>query len=163
MGVIAGVGMAIAGAEMQRIFRNPLASPFTPGIPAGAGLGAASWDLNVMGAGDETAKSLGVNVERTRICGMMLTSFITAVIIYFTGMIGFTGLVALHITCMCVGGGNRFVLPDSALFGADFLVAADIIAREVVAPVIIPVGIITSFVGCLLFLYLIIRKKKEYW
>ena len=161
MGVIAGVGMAIAGAEMNGIFRNP-ASPFTSGISAGAGLGAASRDLIVMGAGDETAKSLGVNVERTRICGVMFASFITAVIICFTGMIGFTGLVAPHITRMCIGGDNRFVLPASALFGAAFLVAADIIAREVVAPVIIPVGIITSFVGCPLFLYLIIRKKKEY-
>jgi len=92
-----------------------------------------------------------------------LASFITAVVMCFTGMIGFTGLVAPHITCMCVGGDNRFVLPDSALFGAAFLVAAYIIAREVVAPAIIPVWIITSFVGCLLFLCLIIRKKKEYW
>jgi len=259
MGILAGAGLAIAGAEMQGILRNPLASPFTLGISAGAGLGAAlaiitgvgfvggglllvgnaflfalipsfiivglsagiamtyifsavssllhyfsdaealkdvivwlmgdlgkatwsnvhtvtivllvciplllwkSWDLNVMGAGDETAKSLGVNVERTRIGGMMLASFITAVIICFTGMIGFIGLVAPHITRMCIGGDNRFVLPASALFGAAFLVAADILAREVVAPVIIPVGIITSFVGGPLFLYLIIRKKKEYW
>lgn len=116
-----------------------------------------------MGVGDETAKSLGVNVERTRIGGMMLASFITAVIICFTGMIGFICLVAPHITRMCIGGDNRFVLPASALFGAAFLVAVGIIAREVVAPVIIPVGIITSSVGGPLFLYLIIRKKKEYW
>lgn len=122
-----------------------------------------SWDLNVMGAGDETAKSLGINVERTRIFVMMVASFLTAVIICFTGMIGFIGLVAPHITRMCIGGDNRFVVPASALFGAAFLVAADIIAREIVAPVIIPVGIVTSCVGGPLFLYLIIRKKSEYW
>jgi len=116
-----------------------------------------------VGAGDETAKSLGINVERTRIVVMMTASFITAVIICFTGMIGFIGLVAPHITRICIGGDNRFVIPASGIFGAAFLVAADIIAREVVTPVIIPVGIITSFVGGPLFLYLIIRKKKEYW
>jgi iron complex transport system permease protein len=122
-----------------------------------------SWDLNVMGAGDETAKSLGINVERTRVIIMMAASFLTAVIICFTGMIGFIGLVAPHITRICIGGDNRFLIPASGIFGAAFLVAADIIAREVVAPVIIPVGIVTSFVGGPLFLYLIIRKKKEYW
>ena len=102
MGVIAGVGMAIAGAEMNGIFRNP-ASPFTSGISAGAGLGAASRELIVMGAGDETAKSLGVNVERTRICGVVLASFIAAVIIYFTERLDLqVWLLRISLVCASV-------------------------------------------------------------
>ena len=68
-----------------------------------------SWDINAMGAGDETAKSLGVNVERTRVVCMILVSLITAAVICFTGTIGFIGLVAPHITRMVIGGDHRIL------------------------------------------------------
>ncbi len=122
-----------------------------------------SWDLNVMGAGDETAKSLGVNVERSRIFILTVASLITAGIICFTGTIGFIGLVAPHICRIIIGSDNRFLIPASGLFGAALLLGADTIARTILAPVILPVGILTAFMGAPLFLYLIMRRKKEYW
>ncbi len=271
MGLIAGMALGAAGASMQAILKNPLASPTTIGISSAAGLGAAlailagvgitggnyllignafvfsmipamviyliskfkkstpemmilagigmlyifgavtsllqyfaaadalkgmvlwlmgdlgrakwseitaafivlmvcmpvliwkSWDMNVMGIGDDTARSLGINVERNRIFIMILSSLITSTIICFTGMIGFIGLVSPHICRIIIGGDNRYLIPASGLFGAAFLIMADTLARIIIAPVIIPVGIITSCVGGPLFLYLTIKRKKEYW
>lgn len=122
-----------------------------------------SWDINAMGAGDETAKSLGVDVEKTRVICMILGSLITASIICFTGTIGFIGLVAPHITRMVIGGDHRFLLPGSALVGGLLLLGADTLARTVLAPVILPVGIMTSFLGVPFFVYLFMRRRKEFW
>ena len=122
-----------------------------------------SWDINAMGAGDETAKSLGVNVERTRVISMVLVSLITASIICFTGTIGFVGLVAPHITRMVIGGDHRFLLPGSALVGALLLLGADTLARTILAPVILPVGIMTSFLGVPFFVYLFMKRRKVFW
>jgi len=285
MGILAGTGLAIAGTIMQAILRNPLASPFTLGISAGAGFGAAlaillgaglvggkyliignafifaliptfviigltrfrratpetmilagiallyifsaattllmyfgeaeavkeayfwmvgslgkssweqlifqlklgptsiimpgavpavlivciiplmlkSWDLNVMSAGDETAKSLGVNVEQTRIFVLILASLMTAAIVSFTGTIGFIGLVAPHMCRIVIGADNRFLIPASGLLGGALLLAADTAARTIMAPVILPVGVLTAFMGGPLFLYLILRRRKEFW
>ncbi len=271
MGVVAGMGLAVAGAVMQGILKNPLASPFTLGIASAAGFGASlaivlgagfvggeylivgnafvftllasftvyglakykgitpetmilagiaimylfsamtsflqyvgtseevqevvfwmmgslgrsswskvgfitvvlaccmpylllkSWDINAMGAGDETATSLGVNVEGVRVICMALVSLITACIICFTGTIGFIGLVAPHMTRMVIGGDHRFLLPASGLMGAILLLGADTIARTILAPVILPVGIMTAFLGVPFFVYLFMRRRKEYW
>jgi iron complex transport system permease protein len=122
-----------------------------------------SWDLNIMGIGDETAGSLGINVNRTRVFIMMVSSLATATIICFTGMIGFIGLVSPHICRIVIGGDNRFLIPAAGLFGASLLLFADGLARTIMAPVIIPVGIITSCVGGPLFLFLIVKKNKAYW
>ncbi len=122
-----------------------------------------SWDLNALGTGDETAKSLGVNVERIRVSCMFLAALITASIICFTGTIGFVGLVCPHITRMAIGSDHRFLLPGSCLTGAVLLLSADTLARTVVAPVILPVGIVTSFMGVPLFVYLLMRERGGYW
>ncbi len=116
-----------------------------------------------MSAGDESAKSLGVNVERIRIFVLMLASLLIAAIVCFTGAIGFIGLVAPHIARMVIGGDNRFLIPASGLVGAVMLVGADIVAMQIMAPVILPVGVITAFMGVPMFIYLIIRKRSEYW
>ncbi len=271
MGVLAGAGLAIAGAEMQGILRNPLASPYTLGISAGAGFGAAlalilgagffrgeyavvgnafifalisslvilglvarsratpetmilagvammylfsagttllqyfgdpeevtavvfwivgdlgkanwdklsllaivsacciplllskSWDLNAMGAGDETAESLGVNVKRSRMFIMVVASLLVASIVSFTGTIGFIGLVAPHMVRMVIGGDNRFILPASALAGGLLLVVADVVAMNIMAPIIIPIGVMTAFMGVPLFFYLIMRRRREHF
>ncbi|MHB8118241.1 MAG: FecCD family ABC transporter permease [Methanothrix sp.] len=271
MAIFSGMGLAIAGAAMQGILRNPLASPFTLGIASAASFGASlaiilgagfiggeylivgnafiftmiaslavyglakyrgispetmvlagiaimylfsamtsflqyvghaeqvhevvfwmmgslgrsswdkvaliasvtvisslilmrlSWDINTLGAGDETAKSLGVNVELVRVSGMMLAAFITASVICFTGTIGFIGLVAPHITRMVISGDHRFLLPASGLFGALLLLAADTVARTIMAPVILPVGIMTAFMGVPFFLYLFMKRRKSFW
>ena len=271
MGIVAGMGLGMAGAVMQGILKNPLASPFTLGISSAASFGAAlaiilgagvvagswlvignafifallsalavyglakykgissetmilagiaimylfsaltsllqyagkseqvhevvfwmmgslgrsswetvgmvitililclpyliikSWDLNALGAGDETAQSLGVNVERTRVIYMMLASLITASIICFTGTIGFIDLVSPHITRMAIGGDHRFLLPGSALVGALLLLGADTLARTILAPVILPVGIMTSFLGVPFFVYLFLQRRRTFW
>jgi len=122
-----------------------------------------SMDLNLMAAGDETAASLGVNVKSTRIILMAITTLLVSCIVCFTGTIGFIGLVAPHLTRIAIGGDNRFVLPVSGLFGTLLLISADLIARRIVAPIILPVGAITAFMGAPLFLYMIMKRKREYW
>jgi iron complex transport system permease protein len=267
--IVAGMGLGIAGAVMQGILKNPLASPFTLGISSAASFGAAlaivfgagivagkwliignafifsllsafavyslakyrgtspqtmilagiailylfsamtsmlqyvgkseqvhsvvfwtmgslgrsswealgsmgtillislpylvikSWDLNSLGAGDETAQSLGVNVEQTRLVYMMLASLVTSAIISFTGTIGFIDLVAPHITRMIIGGDHRFLLPGSALVGAVLLLGADTLSRTILAPMVVPVGIMTSFLGVPFFVYLLMRRQRD--
>ncbi|MDR5674494.1 ABC-type Fe3+-siderophore transport system, permease component [Halalkaliarchaeum sp. AArc-CO] len=120
------------------------------------------WNYDVLDAGTETALTLGVNVESLRIRGMAIASLVTAVMISFVGIIGFVGLVAPHIVRMVIGGTERYLLPASALVGAALLVAADTFARTIVAPIVLPVGIVTSFLGAPLFLYLTV-EGKDYW
>lgn len=122
-----------------------------------------AWDFNALAAGDETAKSFGVNVGRVRLLALALASLVTAASICFVGTIAFIGLVAPHIARMIVGGDHRFLLPAASLIGAVLLLAADTAARTVLSPIILPVGILTSFLGVPLFIYLITKRKKEYW
>ena len=269
--VLAGFGLAVAGAMMQGVLRNPLASPFTLGIASAATFGAAlaimfipdnlegdlvivasaflasllataaiyslsryrgmsaesmvlagiilmylfsaitaflqytgsseqlqavvfwmfgslqqtswlkcgivavvlgicipyvilkAWDYNALAMGDQVAQSLGVRVERTRTIHMFIASLITASIICFTGTIGFIGLVAPHITRLALGGDHRYLLVASGFVGALILLIADSLARTILAPAIIPVGIMTAFIGIPFFLYLFLRRKEEYW
>jgi iron complex transport system permease protein len=121
-----------------------------------------SWDFNALDAGAETAKSLGVSVEALRVRGMALASLVTAVIISFVGIIGFVGLVAPHMVRKVIGSDERFLLPASGLVGALLLVVADTVARTILSPVVLPVGILTSFLGAPLFLYLVMRGR-DYW
>jgi len=113
------------------------------------------WDYNALDAGEESAKGLGVNVERTRFTGMLLSAFITSMCVSFFGIIGFVGLVTPHIMRKFVGGDHRFLIPLSGLFGGFVLLLSDTIARTIIAPVILPVGAITSFFGAPLFLFLL--------
>jgi iron complex transport system permease protein len=271
MGIVAGIGLGVAGCVMQGVLRNPLADPYMLGIASAAGFGASlailagagifggqymvignafifallcsalifglssrkgatpetmiltgiammflfsamttllqyfadseavkaavfwmvgdlgkasweklaaialvlvccipvliwkSWDLNIMGAGDESAKSLGVRVEHVRIVIMVVASLMVAAIVSFTGTIGFVGLVAPHISRMVIGGDNRYLLPASGLVGAALLVLADTVARTIISPVILPVGVVTAFLGVPLFIYLIMKRGREYW
>lgn len=271
-GILAGIGLAICGAVMQSILKNPLADSYTTGVSSGASFGAtlaiacgfsvvdaggyaivanafvfslipvmvilsvakmrgaspvtmimagiaimyvfnatttliklsvsdatlssifdwsvgsldnSSWQqvyimgvfviagsivmqlsarkLNVLSTGDESAKSIGINSNRLRMLCMFVVSLIAASIVSFTGMIGFIGLVCPHIVRLILGSDNRYLIPASAAFGAVLLTAADLVGRTVIAPDMIPVGVITSFIGGPLFLWLIIKKKKEVW
>ncbi|OEU49478.1 MAG: iron ABC transporter permease [Desulfobacterales bacterium C00003060] len=122
-----------------------------------------SWDFNLLAAGDESAKALGVNVTRIRMVGLVVASLITAGAICFTGVIGFIGLVSPHITRMVIGGDHRFLLPASALVGSVLVLTADTLGRTLWAPQVIPIGIVTSFIGVPFFFYLLMKRTREYW
>lgn len=117
------------------------------------------WDFNAMDAGDETARSLGVNVSRVRLVGMIAASLISAIIVSFLGVIGFVGLVCPHMMRRLIGDDQRFLIVGTAVCGALLLLISDTVARTMIAPHILPVAVITSFLGAPVFLYLIIRRK----
>lgn len=119
------------------------------------------WDYNALDCGEETAKSLGVNVKRVRQGGMLVSCLIAAVAVSFLGIIGFIGLVGPQIMRRIIGGDHRFLIPASALMGSLLLLVSDTLARTLVAPVVLPVGAITSFFGAPLFLYLLIRGYQK--
>jgi iron complex transport system permease protein len=120
-----------------------------------------SWDLNILGAGDESAKSLGINVGKLRIFLMLVASLLTAAVVSFIGVIAFIGLVCPHICRMVIGNDNRFLLPASALFGGVLLLGADCIARVVLRPVILPPGVVTGLLGAPFFIQLVMRQRRE--
>jgi iron complex transport system permease protein len=119
------------------------------------------WNYNAFDAGVDTANSLGVNVSRHTIVGMVFASVIAAVIVSLMGIIGFIGLLAPHMVRRVIGSDNRFVIPASAIVGALILVVSDTLARTIISPLVLPVGVITSFMGGPLFLYVLIRGYKK--
>ncbi len=119
--------------------------------------------LNIMGLEDETAKTMGVDVERKRLVCILLVTLVAAGIMSFTGVIGFVGLVAPHIVRIIIGSDVKYLIPAAGAFGALLLICSDIVARVAVAPTILPVGVVTSFVGGPLFLLLILHNSKEEW
>ena len=119
------------------------------------------WDYNALDSGEESAKSLGVNVEKVRLGGMIASSIITSVAVSFLGIIGFIGLISPQIVRRIIGADHRFLIPISALMGSLLLLFSYTIARTIIAPVILPVGDITLFLGAPLFLYLLLKGGKK--
>lgn len=118
-----------------------------------------SWNYNALALGDENARGMGVNVAATRGVGMLVAVFLTAVIISYLGIIGFVGLICPHMLRHCVGDDHRFLIPASALCGGALLLGADTVARLILAPHVLPVAILTSFLGAPLFVWLLVRRK----
>jgi iron complex transport system permease protein len=121
-----------------------------------------AWDLNVFLLGEEEAANLGVNVERRKLALLILGSLLTGAAIALSGLVGFVGLVIPHVTRLLLGPDHRLLLPASAMVGAIFLLLADLVARTIMAPTEMPVGIITALVGAPLFIYLLRKGKREY-
>lgn len=119
------------------------------------------WNYNAMEAGDEIAKGLGVKVAIVRLTGMTIASVITASIISFLGIIAFVGLIAPHIVRKIIGDDYRFVIPASFLCGITLLLASDIAARLMLKPHVLPVAVLTSFIGGPAFIYLLLNKKVK--
>ncbi len=119
------------------------------------------WHYNALNMGDETAQGLGVPVDRVRMMGMVAASLVTAVSISFIGVISFVGLVAPHITRRLVGEDYRFFLPASILTGGLLLLSSDIVARLILAPRVLPVAILTAFLGAPVFIYLLITGYRR--
>jgi iron complex transport system permease protein len=120
-------------------------------------------DLNILLLGEESARHLGLNVERTKIILLGAASLLTASVVSVSGSIGFIGLVVPHIARMIIGPDHRRLIPLAALFGASFLLLADTAARTIMAPMELPVGIITAFAGGPYFIYLLRNKSKNIW
>ncbi|MBN1365030.1 MAG: iron ABC transporter permease [Syntrophaceae bacterium] len=119
------------------------------------------WDLNAVSAGEDTAQSLGVKVERFRLWGMLLASLVASLATALHGVIAFLGLLAPHIGRRLIGADHRFLVPYSCLIGALLLLLADTVGRFIVGSGTLPVGVLTSFMGAPLFLYLLIRGLKK--
>lgn len=273
MAVVVGVSLSVAGAEMQTILNNPLASPFTLGISAAASFGAALalvkglaiipfagillvtgnafafaagasliiygfskmrgattetmvllgiammflfssllglleylaseqalqqvvfwtlgslakaswhkiaigslvlavtipfflsrvWKLTSLRLGDESAKSLGVDVERIRLQVLIAVSLLASTAVAFVGTIGFVGLVGPHVARMLVGEDQRYFLPASALAGGLLLSLTSIVSKSVVPGALVPIGIVTSLVGVPFFFSLILSRRRNLW
>lgn len=119
------------------------------------------WDLNALYAGEDVARSLGVEVDRSRLVGMFLTAIISALVTAFLGVIAFLGLLAPHIGRRLVGGDHRFLIPHSCIIGSLLLLIADTLSRSLVGSGTLPVGVLTSFMGAPLFLYLLVRGNTR--
>ncbi len=127
-------------------------------LPVTAWFSRCRWSFNAMPWGDDSAVSLGVNAAGLRLSTLVLAALVSAVVTAFLGVIGFVGLVAPHVMRMLLGEDHRFLLPGAALGGGLLLLLADMLARTVMAPMVLPVGILTAFAGAPLFLYLLARR-----
>jgi iron complex transport system permease protein len=116
--------------------------------------------LNVMQLDEEQAQQLGVNVERLKIILLAAATLITAASVSFVGTIGFVGIIIPHAVRLVWGSDHRSLLPLAMLVGAIFMILTDLIARTVLAPTEIPIGVITAICGAPFFLYLLRRRKK---
>ena len=116
--------------------------------------------LDVIEVGDVEAQSLGLNVARLRLVVVVAASLATAAAVAVAGLIGFVGLIIPHTVRLMVGGSYRSVLPLSVLFGAAFLILVDTLARTVVAPAEIPIGVITAFIGAPFFIAVLRRNRR---
>ncbi len=126
---------------------------------SGAWLMSRATQLNAMTIGDETAATLGIPVAKFRLAVFVVGALITGVMVAFSGIIGFVGLMVPHIARILVGGDYTRVLPASALIGAIFLLWADIAARTVMAPEDMPIGIVTGLIGGIFFVWLLGRRS----
>jgi iron complex transport system permease protein len=117
--------------------------------------------LNLLSLGEETARSLGVEVEPVKKTVFFTSALLTGAVVSVSGMIGFVGMVVPHAVRLMLGSDHRLLLPASALIGGMFLTAADTAARTLLAPAEIPVGVVTALAGGPLFIYLLTANKAR--
>ena len=116
--------------------------------------------LNVLQLEEKHAQQLGVNVERTKLILIGAASLSTAAAVSFSGLIGFVGLIAPHVVRLIWGVDYRSLLPMAAITGGAFLILADLVARTLLSPTELPVGLVTAFCGGPFFLYLLRRQQQ---
>ena len=144
---------SLAGSDWRTVWMVTLYT-----LPAALMLVGLARPLNLLAIGEETAGFLGANVERVKRVAYVLASLLTAAGVAATGVIGFVGLIVPHSVRLLVGADYRVLLPLAFLTGAVFLTLADIVARTVMSPAEVPIGVITAFVGVPLFLLLLRRS-----
>ncbi|SDN27512.1 iron complex transport system permease protein [Paenibacillus sp. yr247] len=116
--------------------------------------------LNLLALGERQASHLGVNVERTKLIVLIVATFITAAAVSVAGVIGFVGLIIPHLVRLLVGPDYRLIIPLSAIGGGIYVLWADTLARTLLSPTEIPLGVITAFLGAPFFAYLLHKDKK---
>ncbi len=114
--------------------------------------------VDIMGLGDDTARSLGMNVKANRFVLIVCASVLAGTAVSFSGLLGFVGLIVPHIIRRFTGNSHRILIPAAALGGASFVILCDLLARVLFAPYEIPVGIVMSFIGAPFFLFLLLTK-----
>ena len=119
-------------------------------------------DMNIIALGTDTAKALGMNVNRTRFLLIFTAAILAGAAVSFAGLIGFVGLVVPHAIRFLIGNDNRYLVPASAFGGAAFVILCDLVSRMAFAPYVLPVGILLSFIGGPFFIYLIIRNRRDH-
>jgi iron complex transport system permease protein len=125
---------------------------------------ASGHALNVLQFGEEQAQQLGIPIERVKLLIILFASIATAAAVSFSGVIGFVGLVAPHVARLLWGPDYRLLIPLSIIGGSSALLLADMLARIVLAPQTLPVGIVTALAGAPFFLWLLRRSKAQaYW
>jgi len=144
---------SLAGADWSTVGTVTLYT-----VPAAAVLAGLARPLNLMAIGEETAGYLGTNVEGVKRTAYVVASLLTAAGVAATGVIGFVGLIVPHGVRLVTGSDYRTLLPLSFLAGAVFLTLADVVARTILSPTEVPIGVITAFVGVPLFLVLLRRS-----
>lgn len=117
-------------------------------------------DLNLLARGDLAARALGVPVARLRGLVYVAASLLTAASVTTTGSVGFVGLIVPHLVRLAIGNDQRILLPAAALAGGALLTAADTLARTIVAPQQLPVGVLTALIGVPVFLFLLTRNPR---
>jgi iron complex transport system permease protein len=118
-------------------------------------------NLNLLSLGDDPAQGLGLDVERVKRVIFITTALLTGAAVAVSGLIGFVGMIVPHAVRMVLGPDHRLLLPASALVGGTFLAVADTVARSLLAPAELPVGVITALCGGPFFIYLLMSHRKE--
>ena len=127
----------------------------------GAMLLASRRLLDVMAVGDEEADSLGVRANRVRLLVVVASTLATAAVVAVSGLVGFVGIIVPHTVRLVVGPSYRRILPLSILVGAAFLILADLVARTVLSPAEVPLGVVTAFVGAPFFLVVLRQSRRQ--
>ena len=122
-----------------------------------------SRELNVMVLGEEEARFLGVRVELAKRLFFIIASLMTGAVVSACGLIGFVGLIVPHAVRLAIGPDNRTLIPVSAIVGAGFLILANTFAQVIIAPRLLPIGVVTAFLGGPFFIYLLRQRRRGVW
>jgi iron complex transport system permease protein len=136
----------------------PIAAALVPLAIAWAGFATLPRVLDLISVGSESAAGRGVNVDRTERVALVSASLATGAAVSLAGPVSFVGIIVPHLVRLIVGADHRLVLPASALFGGAFLIGCDLVSRTIIAPLELPVGIVTAIIGGPVFLWLLFRK-----
>lgn len=172
LGSMISLMIALTGEELRQIMSWLLGSVSMRGWPYVQMIipfviigGFLVWlnrrELNAMLYGEERAKYLGVNVRRSKMQVLIGGSMLTGAAVAVSGTIGFVGLVVPHMTRMLWGADHRHLLPLSLLYGAALLVICDLVARTIIAPAELPIGVITAFLGAPVFAYIFFKQRRR--